>query len=94
MSQSLIINIDNFDLSVVGDTELIEQSAGLLNDKITEITNKKRNTTSQERISLAALNIAEMGIVSDKEHINTIQSIVSEINIITDYLLKHIEHPE
>ncbi len=90
MSVSLKISIGNKEYNVIGEDEnLIRAASEVLNKKITEISDKNTMTENLpilDKTTLAALNIAESNLKSNKDFINNTTKIIEEINKITDYL--------
>lgn len=96
MSKSLTISIDNKEYNVIGENEeQISKSVNLLNEKIQEVASKTQNIASPipslTKTTLAALNIASMGINNELNYSNNLKDIVLEINKITQYINDNLE---
>jgi len=93
MSKSLTISVDNKSYNVIGENEeLMQKSTELLNAKIQEISSKIGNVPSLTKTTLAALNIAEMGISKENNYLKNLENIVAEINKIAEFIDASVEN--
>jgi len=87
MSDSYTITINDNEYKVIGDEEKINNSVSLLNSVISEFSqNEEHNLSSLDKVTFAALNIAEKKISDEKIFNDKIKELISEIKNIIVYL--------
>ena len=92
MPKSLTISIDNKEYHVIGENEeLIKKSAELLNKKIQEISASIGNVPSLTKTTLAALNIADLEMANEMNHLKNLEYVSTEINEIAEFINSKIE---
>ncbi len=94
MSVPLTILIGNKEYNVIGESEdLIREASYILNQKISEISDKNSDSTLLEKTTIAALNIVESKLKANKNFIKKHTDLIDEINKITDFIELNINNP-
>lgn len=94
MSVPLTILIGNTEYNVIGESEdLIREASYILNQKISEISEKNSDRTLLEKTTIAALNIVESKLKANENFIKKHTEIIDEINKITDFIELNINNP-